>query len=234
LTSDNLYENQISKLKKALNGHIDSHGASLCQDVDMASRQLLKWLYFLRESESTGTADILLDGTQSVIIEAAACLSMGLVRPALLSFRAQADMLLAWLYFRTHPIEWNLVETTGEGYKLKAELIRYLEDFVPDFKKRFGLLRQSKSRREDDPYRFISGYIHSQSSNCVPTIEDLKAVVGTKKICIECLQFQLEVTKYLSDILFSVFADKWASLPDCVVEDAKHRLTSTQIQDFFP
>lgn len=228
-----LYQDQTDRLGQAINDHLKNHGATLCQEIDEASTPITKWLDYLRTSETTGTADVLLNGVQAAIIEAAGCLSLGMVRPALLSFRAQVDMLLAWLYFRNHPVEWEHVENTGEGYKLRAEVIRYLEEFMTPYKKRIGLLMQRKTRREDDPYRLLSAYIHSQSTRAVPRIDKLDKLVSSMDRCNEGVQIQLEVAEYLNDVLFSIFADKWASLPQSIIDNIKARLTEKQIPNFF-
>jgi len=228
-----VHEQQVEGLKIAVNKHSHSSGAGLCQETEKASMPVIEWLHYLRSSEATGTADILLTGVQSTVIEAAGCLSLGLARSALFGMRAEIDMLLAWLYFKDHPVEWEYVQTTGEGYKLKQELIRHLEFYVLKYKERFGLLQQCKKRKEVEPYRLLSAHIHSQSAHCVPSIGALSSLVSPLSHCNECIQVQKEVTEYLNDVLFSCYADKWASLPKSIVKDTTARLTAKQRKLFF-
>ena len=48
--------------------------------------------------------------------------------------RAQVDILLAWLYFRDHPVEWKHVELTGEKYHLVSEVLKYLRTYDRRFR----------------------------------------------------------------------------------------------------
>jgi hypothetical protein len=111
-------------------------------------------------------------------------------------------------------VEWEFVDKTGNGYMLKTEVIE--------------LLRQTRKRREDDPYRLFSAHIHSQSSYTVPTIGSLEQVVSQRTVCDECVQLQAEITEYLNEVLLSCFADKWASLPEVIVANARSRLDNKQ------
>jgi len=228
-----VHEQQVKNLKIAVNKHCNLSGADLCKEIEKASMPVIEWLAYLRSSEATGIADILLTGIHSTVIEAAGCLCLGLARSALFGMRAEIDMLLAWLYFKDHPIEWEYVQSTGEGYKLKQELIRHLEFYVPKYKERFGLLQQCKKRTELEPYKLLSAHIHSQSVHCVPSIGALSSLVSPLSDCNQCIQIQKEVTEYLNDVLFSCYADKWASLPKSIVSDTTSRLTGKQKKVFF-
>jgi hypothetical protein len=51
---------------------------------------------------------------------------LGFGRPALFSMRAQFELVLAWIYFNDHPVEWRQFETQGEDFPLRAALIKYI------------------------------------------------------------------------------------------------------------
>ena len=101
----------------------------------------IAWLGYLRNSQATGTANELLDGFHASLIETAGYLAMGLVRPAVFAMRTQVDILVAWLFFKDHRVEWEHVESTGEGYRLVSEVLKYLKRYNGRFHDRLVLLR---------------------------------------------------------------------------------------------
>lgn len=231
-----LHTAALAKLTDACSKHSGDYGPALLQRQEQALRPLLEWLDYLRTCEATGTADVMLDGVHAAAVEASGCLALGLVRPALLAMRAEIDMVLAWIYFKDHPAEWDLVEQEGEGFKLKRELVAYCEtqtSVYPQFKARFGLLEQSRTRRETDPYRLLSAHLHSQGTKTVPPLGPLASLVCSLTLCEDCVAIQGEVCEYLNDILFSCFADKWGSLPESVRRTTLDRLTDEQRRAFF-
>ena len=98
---DELGDNVASFVEVA-SKHGERSGLDLARRMQTEAAVLLDWLSYLRDSEATGVADTLLNGTQGAIGEAVACLTFGLVRPALSSLRAEIDMILGWLYFKDH------------------------------------------------------------------------------------------------------------------------------------
>jgi len=122
-------------------------------------------------------------------------------------------MCLSWLYFKDHPVEWGRVQDTGDGFKLKTELLRYLGDTVGKYATRFGLLRDCKTRTLDDPYRLLSSHIHGQSELALPEVEQPKDIVATPQAQDEAIELQRECAEFINDIFWSVFADRWASIP---------------------
>lgn len=227
------FSQQVDQYLTAVNSHADKLGAGICEAVYNSSRRLLEGLEYLRVSESTDTAGSLLSGTQGAVVEVAGCLSLGLVRPALFSLRAQVDMLLSWLYFKDHAIEWRHVEETGSGFMLKRDVFTYMETYNTSFKQKFSVLKQVKTRQEEDPYRLLSAHVHSQSSFSVPAVGNLDTLVSDKKQCEECVCLQDEVTEYLCDVIVACYGSKWASLPDSIVEQTRSRLSATQCNVVF-
>lgn len=155
------------------------------------------------------------------------------MRPALFSLRAQIDMILCWLYFKDHRVEWQLVCDAGEGFKLKTEVIKYLETYYDGFARRFSLLKTAKTRSQEDPYRLLSAHVHSQSITVIPTIIDLKSLVATQALCNECIKLQAECVEYVSDVLLACFAKKWSSLPVEIVDAARVRLPKSEAKIVF-
>ena len=161
-------------------------------------------------------------------------LSLGLARPALFSLRGQVDLMLAWLYFKDHAVEWSHVNETAEGFKLKKEILQYLDQYVPRYNHRMGILRQIAIRKEPDPYRLLSAHIHAQSDPVLPMVIDLKSLIRSERICKECAQAAFEVSEFLNDVLLSVYLPSWASFPQVVKSELNKRFKSgDQRKSFF-
>jgi hypothetical protein len=231
--SEPSFQEQVSKLGNAVAHHIAGHGAASCRALYGAALPLLHWLDYLGKSEVTGCCDELLNGTRSAIVETCGCVSLGLVRPALFALRGQIDLMLAWMFFKDHPVEWEFVQRTGDGFKLKGEILKFLEDHIENFRTRWTTLTSVKSRKEADPYRLLSAHVHSQTTLAMPVHGHLETLVSNRARCNECVLIQKEISEYLSDVLLSYFASKWASLPDLIITSAKARLGPTKAARVF-
>src|SRR5438552_1438660 len=119
-------DEQIIRLRKAVIQSIDSNGASRVVQCHNACLTLLHWIKHLRKSETTGCCDEMLLGLQAAAVEVAGYLALGLVRPAIFAMRGEIDLALAWLFYRGHPVEWQHVLHTGEGFKLKGDIFDFL------------------------------------------------------------------------------------------------------------
>jgi hypothetical protein len=227
------FDAQTTKLHKAVTRRLVQDGSEICAKIYNAALPLPYWLDYLRTSEATGCCDEFLDGFRAGIVETTGCLAMGLVRPTIFSLRGQLDLALSWLYFKDHPIEWNRVQESGEGFMLKRDVLAYLEEYYAAFKIRFGALQSARTRQEMDPYRLLSAHVHGQNSLVMPLHEHLDTLVRPRKRCLECIQLQAEITEYLSDVLLACFADKWASLPEPIVDAARTRLDPKKLAKVF-
>ena len=224
---------QTSELRDAACKFSLARGSTVSAQVEEQSKLLVHWLAYLSAFQRTNVADSLLDAASSSIREVAGLLSLGFARPALFSLRGQIDLLLAWLYFKDHGIEWSHVNETADGFKLKKELLQYLEQHVPKFGLRMGILRETKTRRELDPYRLLSAHIHAQSNPVLPVVVELKDLVRAEAICIECAQMAFEVSEYLNDVYLAVFLSNWASLPVPIQTAMSARFQSTEQRGVF-
>lgn len=204
---------QTADLRTAACNFSVAGGENISIQIEEKSALLVYWLEYLSMFHRTGVADSLIEAASSSIREVAGLLSLGLARPALFSLRGQIDLILAWLYFKDHAVEWSHVNETADGFKLKKELLQYLDQHVPKFAVRMGILRDTKTRRELDPYRLLSAHIHAQSDPVLPVIAELKDLVRSKNVCDECTQVAFEVAEYINDVFLVFFLSGWASLP---------------------
>jgi hypothetical protein len=217
---------QVAELGKSAAAASSGWGAAMSEQVEEGSALLLYWLQYLITYETTKTANNLLPAIASAVRETAGCLSLGLVRPALFSFRCQVDLLLSWLYYKDHPVEWASVNDTSDGFKLKKELFAYFEQHHDGFKAKFKILSDLKTRKTLDPYRLLSAHIHAQSAAVLPNVAHLKELVRTKTECEECASVSFEVSEYLNDILLCIYRSRWVSLPGAIQKPAAIRFSS--------
>lgn len=225
---------QIKQLRNAANDFAKAHGVYLVREIEKGACQLLEWLQFLNSFKRTGIADELLNAVASAIKETAACVAIGLVRPAIFSMRTQIDLVLAWMYFKDHPVEWHVVNKTGDGFKLKKELLEYLTNTVDGFGSRYGILKQTSTRMECDTYRLLSAHIHGQSSPVLPVMEHLSDAIRTETVCNEVTVLARELAEFVSDILYSVYAPEFSAIPSSIVTAIDKRFASDrQRKEFY-
>lgn len=226
-------EKQRDELASKVALQLSTNGVQTILQAEAAAKPILVWLDYLINSEATGTCDDFPSAARSAIIEAVGCLGMGLARAAIFSLRAQVDIVLAWLYFKDHPVEWAAVQERGEGFMLKRDLLKYLSDYFPKYTQRFNALLSSRTRHEEDPYRLLSAHVHSQSGLVTPKHTKLSSLVASSDRVKEGVEMQAEVSEYLGDVLLSVFAPKWASLPSGVVTTVTTRLGPDNLSKVF-
>jgi hypothetical protein len=126
-------DQQVDDLLAAIQLHCKNGKGKYLDGCLAATSLLMEWFGYIRSSISRQVADRLLDAAQATAIEAACCLSVALVRPAVFSIRAQLELTLAWIYFDDHPVEWRFFEKTGKDYPMRAPLIKYLHGGRPLF-----------------------------------------------------------------------------------------------------
>lgn len=223
----------VAALVAAASQHGAGIGIKHCRDIQAETEVLLGWLTYLRQPEVPGIADALLDGTQGAIVETAGCLALGLVRPALSSLRAEIDMILSWLYFKDHGVEWNHLRDTGQGFQTKMQVLKYIGEHWPKFGRRFKLLAQHRKRQAEDPYRLLSAHIHGQTDFTAPNVDPLVKLVAGPSLCAECVMLQRDVAEYIGDVLLAMYGDRWASLPDVVKISLNSRLNAKERKAFF-
>jgi hypothetical protein len=207
------HDDQVKELVSAIEAFSGANGVELVRRFELASKPLLVWQGHLQKYCLTDVADELLEASVASVREAAALLAIGAVRPCIFSLRAQIDLLLGWIYFKDHKIEYDLVNRTGDGFKLKRDVIRYFSESFELFGEKFSILTQIKTRKESDPYRLLSAHIHAQSLHVVPSVGSLKDVVYSNDAALGCVELQSDVSEFLSDIIFSTGLVSYASLP---------------------
>lgn len=217
---------QLAELSRGIQLNCDTDGAAHIALAETAASAQLLWLNYICTSQLTGTADCLVKGAYSSIRESAICIALGLVRPSVAAMRLQIDLALGWLYFRHHPVEWDRVQRSGDGFKLKSEILVYLKDNFPCFKHRLSLLEERKTRTLDDPYRLLSAHMHAQSESTVPQIDAPSTMLANAQQRTEAVALLRECSEYISDVYWSIFAANRHALPSSLEEELNQRFVS--------
>jgi hypothetical protein len=122
-------------------------------------------------------------------------------------------MVLGWLYYKDHPVEWRRF-VNGADFLGRSDYVEYLEKHVPHFKTRRSALTDGATRSVLEPYHVLSKHVHSQTLAAIPAFGSLAALISGADRCREAVVVQGVVTEYLSDILTAVYADEWHDLPE--------------------
>lgn len=220
---------QVEGLARAAETFSRVNGERIALSIERNAGLFLTWLNFLRANRLTGHADELLDAAVAAVREVAALSSLGLARPATFALRAQIDLALSWTYFKDHPVEYGRVLRTGDGFKLKTELLKYCSDSFDGYGEKFGILEATASRKCKDPYRLLSAHVHAQSPFVVPSVGSLKDAVADVALVDDIGRLQLDVSEFISDHFFSMEQGGVGVIPADVVSQVKARsLTEKQ------
>lgn len=189
--------------------------------------ELLLWVDYLRSAKPKCSCLELLDGAKSSMLESAAYSGLGLARAAIHSIRTQVDLLLGFSYFFDHPNEWNQVCTTGNGFMLKSDILKYhLEK--PNFKKKLSTIENQNGYSLNNVYRILSSHIHGMSSHTLPKAGHFIELLYSSSFCNSMVQLQKQVTIAVSNFLLVVFLSDPIQAPEKVVIRVKKSLSLAQ------
>lgn len=223
---------QTAALLAAVTSTSHSEGVSIVANFETKSQLILSWIDYFETEETRHTCDELLIALRASLLEAAACLSLGLVRSSVYAIRLELELLLAWLYFNDHPVEWSKASTGGTDFPLRKQNLSYLERYSTGFDKRFELLKKNSKRTNKDPYHLLSTFVHGSAIHAMPGFENLAEVVQDSGSIQACLSLQEDVAEYLSDVASCWFYSKWHDLPELVRADLSARLNAAQLKTF--
>ncbi len=226
-------EESVDQAFDKLSEHIQNHGKPLAIEAAKNCELLLIWLSYLHSSKSQQHSLILLDRVKYATVEAAACISFGLIRPALGAMRLQLELLLAWSYFNDHLVEFRKADKKVEDFPLRATYLKYLHSYGEGFQKKLAILRANKTGNLDDPYGLLSIHVHATSPVAIPPVTSFKDLIGNYDRCEDLLTAQNEVAEYLSDVLTVWFFESWTDIPKAIQESVKKRLSAAQLKEVF-
>lgn len=212
-----------------------SVGDTFCfsSKINDSFQELTCWINYLDRNFKTGVADELLKAIASCMRECAAYISLGLVKPIIFNCRTIIDLSLAWIYFKDHKIEWKYLNENGDGYKLKKELLEYIQKINPSYNRRIGILNSIACRTVNDIYRLLSAHIHAQSTHVLPEIRRLDDIVSNNVVCEEVIRLAYETSEYVTDIFMAIYTSEWHSLPEDIKPPMLARFKSEKHKEEF-
>lgn len=224
---------QIDETIRKIQGHVTADGRSLADDAVAAVAEIIEWLQYFSATSHDGHASELLDGTRAFVVESVAYISLGLGRAAISAIRGQIDLLIAYTYFCNHPDEWEQVERTGDGFRLKSAIYRYHEDTNLGCKARLSLVEKFDDFGLSAVYQILSAHIHGQTKFTIPKTDALAEVVAPIGFCNSIVEIQERVSVAISNFLVAVYAARWPELPSRPVIRVKNLLKDQQRVAFF-
>lgn len=222
---------EADALKASIDSHFKTSKETYVDKVSVEARVLLIWIDYLRKSPKNPSATRLLDAVQGAVIETAGCLTLGLVRPAIFSLRIQLELLVAWIFFDDHRIEWGRVEG-GREFPMRSFYLKYMNEYGDKFPERMKILEDVSKRKHKDPYGILSIYVHSTSPYSAPQVGPLSAMVFAADKCGECVLLQRDIAEYLCDLLASWNVKRWHDLPEEIRSHITSRMDAKALKAF--
>lgn len=228
-----VYAKHFSGYRAAVDATVKAHGSDLGEQCGANSQRLIEWVHWYRTKRRAEWCLDLLTGVEASVREAVGCVALGLGRAAILAIRTELDLLLAYTYFHEHPAEWRRVCQTGDGFKLKAELVRYHGDLTPGFGPRRDVLETAAPPSLDEIYRKLSAHVHGQSIHSFPKVHELKDLVWTERALKEVVEMQAQAARAMSFFLLAVHGYELTEIPQPFIDDATKLLSEKQERVFF-
>lgn len=197
-----------------------------------STRDMVDWIAYFRASD-TGCATDLIDGAQASVLEAVGYVGIGLGRASLGAIRREMELVLAYTYFKDHPVEWDLVRKTGDGFKLPGAVRRYHRDLNRQLAARLALVEKILPLTESKLYRILSAHLHGQSHYTIPRPGELKSLVISSDDIGTVVEMQRNVCTALNFYLVAVFAEEWTELPGRIVSKVSRQILPEKRPVFF-
>jgi hypothetical protein len=227
------YKDQVSEAAASIGAIASGFGLKQGEACGRAAQPIVDWIRWYRSHRPSSSGPELLDGARSAVLEAVAYVTFGLGRASISAIRTQVDLLLGYSYFREHPAEWRRVCQTGEGFKLKSELLKYHKEIQPSFAIKLALIEQASGQSLDEVYGVLSAHIHGQSKHSTPKAQELKELAWSEKRLSEVVEAQRRTAIALSNLLLAVHSREWTELSPALTAPGRKVLTPVQQTQFF-
>jgi len=226
-------EIQVAALAAAIEGHKAAFGLTAAEGLTEALGEVAMWISHFRASASSRVGRELLDGAQAAAYETVSYAYLGLGRAAIAAMRQQIELLLGYSYFKDHPIEWDRVRRTGDGFIMFSAVEAYYKDLDGGLASRLAAIESRASPTLKQMYRILSAHVHGQSPFTVPKSADLSSIVLHQELVGSLIDLQRATSNALSCYLVAVHARQWPDLPVEIVRRVSELLTARQRPSFF-
>lgn len=221
-------ESAINNIRASLH----NHSVELAKVAEVESGELLLWLTHLK-STSSGVAVSLVDGAKSAALEAISYIALSLGSASMNAIRTQVDLVLSYTYFCDHPKEWEVLTQSGNGFKLKSEIVSYHKEIDKGFLQRLNIIEDASGVSLDKIYRTLSAHIHGQSPFTMPKSTAVTDLIFEKELLSSVVILQKQTSLMLSNFLTALHAPHWVDLPDVPVQRVRNLLNPKQVPLFF-
>lgn len=175
----------------------------------------------------------LLKGALSASVEVVSHSYLGLVRASTSSLRIYYELMLAWMYFKDHPIEWKNIENGRSQISLPGEILKYLRSEIPFYEMRWKVLSAKKTRIADDPYKVMSAFVHGGLLSTIPNASSPADLFQGEGALSQLPTFVKGVDEYISDVWVASHFHNWESLSDGIKTSLGQRLGASAKADLF-
>lgn len=227
------YEEQVAEAAALIARTSAGFGLTLGEACARAAQPVVTWIQWYRMHRPSRSGAELLDGARAAVLETIGYVNFGLGQAAISAIRTQVDLVLGYSFFREHPAEWRRVCETGEGFKLKSDVVKYHREIQSSFPAKLTIIEQASGLELDKYYSVLSAHIHGQNKHSTPRAQELKELVWTEKQIKQVVKLQDETANALSNFLLAVHALEWTELPPSIVSAAQKLLTPRQRPLFF-
>ena len=228
-----IVKHQLENLEKALSAHQAAVGEELVREIIPAVEDFAVWIANFRSVADSDIAQDLLRGAQAAALEVISYTFLGLGRAAITAIRLQIDMILGYSYFKDHPIEWEKVKQSGDGFMLFSAIQAYHREIDRNLGQRLTSIEQRSPYTLNKLYRILSAHVHGQSPFTLPNLGPLESTVLSVGLMETTVEMQKQTTDALTCYLVAVYAKQWPQLPKQFVTHVSRLLTPRQRPIFF-
>lgn len=214
----------FTDVKARIEGNVDGF-EDRAASIPAALPLSIAWIDF----ETGHAADIpaadLLKGARLALLEAASAWAIGLNRGAAGSLRTFIENTFAWLYYKDHPIEFNLVTKKEIDLLLPKSIQKYLKEIDSGFDKAYSIIVKVQTRPDEYYYTNLSFFSHAHPSQLLSGKPSHELVVtappdaGFLAVC-------ANVDEFISDNFATAYRNSWGLVPQIVKDSVSERLAA--------
>jgi hypothetical protein len=165
----------------------------------------------------------LLEAARLSLLECATGWALGLNRAGAGSLRTFVENSICWLYYKDHPVEFDLVLSAKFEMMLPKAVQKYLKDTDTGFEKAYKLLQPSMKRPNEYYYTDISAFVHGHPNFVISGLTASQITVSTPPNDSFGLMCDY-ADEFVSDQFMTAYRHSWGAIPELVQAYAKVRL----------
>ncbi|GJD47226.1 hypothetical protein AFCDBAGC_5118 [Methylobacterium cerastii] len=168
-------------------------------------------------------ARALLTGAKISLLEAGTAWAIGSNRGAASSLRVFTENTIAWLYYKDHPVEYNMVIVNGADLLLPKAVQSYLKLVDLGFEKNYSLLSKYAKRSTEYFYTAVSQFVHAHPAFAADHLKLEESAISVPRDP-GFLKLVEMTDEFISDCYAVVYRHSWDDLPVAARADIELRL----------